>query len=242
MSVLELKPMLSPDPWWAPALEHFRHAASAELPSGYPDGFLFEAPVIDTLVYMAYLVRTLQERGGQIVRRTVVSLAEAFAWRNVVVNCSGLGARELVGDHDLRPARGQVVRISPNGFRRVLLDEEGPNSLAYVVPRTRDIVLGGTYEEGSESTEVDPETTRAILRRCAALAPAFAATTDRDILQVVCGLRPVRSTVRVEAERVAPAHLLVHNYGHGGAGVTLSWGCAAEVVRLIAEAEHALQV
>jgi D-amino-acid oxidase len=240
MPVLELRPAPSPDPWWAPALEHFRRATHAELPPGYPDGFLFEAPVIDTQVYLAYLIRALQERGGQIIQRTIVSLAEAFVQRNIVVNCSGLGARELVGDHDLRPARGQVVRISPNGFRRVLLDEEGPHGLAYIVPRTRDIVLGGTYEEGNESTEVDSETTRAILRRCAALAPAFAATTERDILQVVCGLRPVRSTVRVEVQRVAPEQLLVHNYGHGGAGVTLSWGCAAEVVRLLAEAEPVL--
>lgn len=235
-SVLEVKAAPSPDPWWAPALDHFRHATAAELPTGYPDGLLFEAPVIDTRVYIAYLLRTVQERGGQVVRRTIMSLTEAFAYCDVVVNCSGLGARTLVGDHDLRPARGQVVYVRPNGFRQVLIDEEGPNSLAYIVPRTHDIVLGGTYEEGNESTEIDPATTRAILKRCAALAPAFATVTDSDIMQVVCGLRPVRSTVRVEAERVAPARLLVHNYGHGGAGITLSWGCAADVVRLLAQA------
>ncbi|HEY1348124.1 MAG TPA: FAD-dependent oxidoreductase [Ktedonobacteraceae bacterium] len=238
-SVLELKPALSPDPWWESALEDFRHATPAELPPGYADGFLFAAPVIDTLVYMAYLVHTFQARGGQIIRRAVQDLAEPFGQCNVVVNCSGLGARELVGDRDLRPARGQVVRIKPTGARQVLIAEEGPAHLAYIVPRTRDIVLGGTYEEGNASTEIDPETTRSILRRCAALVPAFAAITDRDILQVACGLRPVRSTVRVEAERVAPQRLLVHNYGHGGAGITLSWGCAAEVVRLITEAAHA---
>jgi D-amino-acid oxidase len=237
--VLELRPAPSPDPWWTPAVEDFRHAAVEELPPGYPDGFLFEAPVIDTNVYMDYLMRTFQARGGQLARRAVSDLAEAFAACDTVVNCSGLGARELVGDRDLRPARGQAIRVRPNGFRRVLIDEEGPNSLAYIVPRTRDIVLGGTFEEGAESTEIDSETTGAILRRCAALAPIFSAITAEDILQVVCGLRPVRSTVRVEAERIAPARLLIHNYGHGGAGITLSWGCAAEVVKLLAEAAPA---
>src|SRR5579883_756378 len=237
--VLELRPAPSPDPWWTPAVEDFRHAAADELPPGYPDGFLFEAPVIDTNVYMDYLVRTFQARGGQLARRAVSNLAEAFAACDTVVNCSGLGARELVGDRDLRPARGQAIRVRPNGFRRVLIDEEGPNSLAYIVPRTRDIVLGGTFEEGEESTEINSETTGAILRRCAALAPVFSTITAEDILQVVCGLRPVRSTVRVEAERIAPARLLIHNYGHGGAGITLSWGCAAEVVRLLAEAARA---
>lgn len=156
---------------------------------------------------------------------------------NAVVNCSGLGARELVGDYDLRPAKGQIVRIKHNGFRRVLLDhgEEEQNSLTYIIPRTYDVVLGGTYEEQNESTEVDPGETEAILHRCANLAPEFAAVTHKDILNEVCGLRPVRSTVRVEAERITPDCLLVHNYGHGRAGFTLSWGCALEVVEIIVE-------
>ncbi len=74
----------------------------------------------------------------------------------------------------------------------------------------------------------------AILSRCARLAPDFPAIVAEDILSVYCGLRPARSTVRVEGEWVAPDQLLIHNYGHGGAGITLSWGCAAEVVELAA--------
>ncbi len=239
-NMLEVKPLASPDPWWVTAVEDFRHASREELPLGYADGYAFETPVIDTLVYLDYLMCKFQAQGGLIVQHTITNLSEAFVQSDIVVNCSGLGARELVGDHDLRPAKGQVVRIKPNGFRRVLIDEEGPNSLAYIVPRLHDIVLGGTYEEQNESMEIDPVEIQAILRRCAQLAPAFSAVTDEDIVSVACGLRPVRSTVRVEAERIAPDRLLVHNYGHGGAGITLSWGCAAEVVRLVTEAtsEH----
>jgi len=234
-TILEVRPTPSCDPWWATAVEDFRHASREELPAGYRDGYTFQTPVIDTFVYLDYLMRTFQALHGQIVQRTITSLAEAFAQRHIVVNCSGLGARELVGDHVLRPAKGQVVRIKPNGFRRVLVDGEGRNRLAYIVPRTHDIVLGGTDEEQNESTEVDPAVTQDILRRCAQLAPEFAAVTRDDIVNEVCGLRPVRSTVRVEAERITPDHLLVHNYGHGGAGITLSWGCAAEVVERVAE-------
>lgn len=234
-SLLEVKLTPSPDPWWAIAVEDFHHAKKEELPPGYLDGYAFEVPVIDTFVYLNYLMRMFQTQKGQIVRRTVTSLAEAFAECDVVVNCSGLGARELVGDHDLRPAKGQIIRIKPNGFSHVLMSDEDPNGPAYIVPRTHDIVLGSTYEEQKESLEVDPDQTQAILRRCAHLAPAFAHITDEDILSVVCGLRPVRSTVRLEAERITPNRLLVHNYGHGGAGVTLSWGCAAEVVGLISK-------
>lgn len=222
------------DPWWVGAVQGFRHATASELPAGYRDGYAFPSPVIDTGVYLDYLVATFQARGGQIVQRAISDLAEAFAACSTVVNCAGLGARELVDDHDLHPSRGQIIRTRPNGFGRVVLDDYGPNAVAYIVPRLHDIVLGGTDDEGNESTAPDPAVTEGILRRCAQLAPEFAHVAPDDILTVVCGLRPVRSAVRVEAERPTPERLLIHNYGHGGAGITLSWGCAAEVVSLMA--------
>ncbi|MDQ2906955.1 MAG: FAD-binding oxidoreductase, partial [Chloroflexota bacterium] len=123
--------------------------------------------------------------------------------------------------------------VRHTGFRRVLVDEHNLAQLIYIVPRTHDIVLGGTYEEQNESTQIDPETTRAILRRCVRLVPTFATLAPDDIISTGCGLRPVRSTVRLEAERPAPQQLLIHNYGHGGAGITLSWGCAMDVVALL---------
>jgi len=234
--MLEVKAEASPEnPWWATIVDGFRHARPQELPSGYVDGYLFEVPVIDTSIYLDYLVQTVQAQGGQIRQHTISNLAEAFAQSAIVVNCSGLGARELVGDRDLHASRGQVVRVKHHGFRLSLLDHDRPEEVTYIVPRVNDIVLGGTDEEYNESTATDAEQTRDILRRCAKLAPQFANIAPADILSIVCGLRPVRSTVRVEAERVAPDHLLIHNYGHGGAGITLSWGCAAEVVELVGQ-------
>ncbi len=231
--VLDLKTVASADPWWVSAVENFRHAGQDELPPGYADGFAFEAPVIDTQVYLDYLLRRFQAHGGQVYQRSIVNLSEAFVQSAIVINCTGLGARELVGDRDLHAARGQVVRVRHNGFRRVLVDEHNLVQLTYIVPRTHDIVLGGTYEEQNDSIEIDPEMTRAILRRCAQLVPAFATLAPDDIISTGCGLRPVRSTVRLEAERPAPQQLLIHNYGHGGAGITLSWGCAMDVVALL---------
>ncbi len=220
-------------PEWASEVGGVRHATPDELPPGYADALVFETPVIDTSIYMNHLRAAFEQAGGQIEQRTVTSLDEAFAASKVVVNCAGLGARELVGDTDVHAARGQVVRVRHNGYRRVLLDDFGPNALAYIVPRLHDIILGGTDEEGREDTTPDPEQTRGILRRCARLAPEFAGITEEDILEVRCGLRPLRSEVRLELERPAADRVLVHNYGHGGAGVTLSWGCAADVVELL---------
>lgn len=235
-NMLEVKSEASADdPWWATIVDGFRHARPEELSAGYADGYVFEVPVIDTSIYLDYLLRRFQAQGGRIQQRAISDLSQAFAQSAIVVNCSGLGARELVGDRDLYPSRGQVIRVRHNGFRTVLLDHDKPNEVTYIVPRTNDIVLGGSDEEHNESTAINVGQTRDILRRCAKLAPQFANITSEDIVSVACGLRPVRSTVRVEAERIAPERLLIHNYGHGGAGITLSWGCAAEVMELVSQ-------
>lgn len=237
-TLVDLKPIPSPDPWWVSAVSGFRRATPDELPSGYVDGYVFTAPVMEMPRYLDYLLHRFREAGGLVEQRAVERLDDAFAAASIVINCVGLGARALVGDTDLHPSRGQVVRIRHNGFRRVVLDDDGPNRVAYIVPRLNDIVLGGVDDEYNESDSVDPALTPDILARCANLASTFAQLRPDDIFSVACGLRPVRSTVRVELERLPLDRVLIHNYGHGGAGVTLSWGCAAEVSALVTQARQ----
>jgi D-amino-acid oxidase len=247
-NVLELLSEPNPDgPWWQASVPGVEHARPDELPAGYADGFVFDAPVIDTSVYLNYLRTRFEAAGGVIVEgRTVHDLSEAFAVCDVVVNCTGLGARELAHDTAFRPTRGQVVRVRQNGFTRVMIDDHGPKThpyaagkLAYIVPRMSDIILGGTAiadditTDGEIKQKIDNAEVQAIIRRCATLAPEFANLSPDDILEVKIGLRPVHSDVRLERESPAPGRWLVSNYGHGGAGITLSWGCAAEVTELI---------
>jgi len=243
--MLDLRQEPAEDPPWSQVIDGFRHATAAELLPGRADGYVGETQVIDMNRYLEYLRQQFLAKGGQIVQRTVKSVDEAFAQSSVVVNCAGLGARELVGDRDLHPSRGKVVRIRQRAFHQVLFDDEDRTSMAYVIPRIDDIVLGGTDdedesgeryygEEYQESATLDPEA-EAIVRRCARLSPAFAQITPADVVKMVTGWRPVRSEVRLEGERVAPERILLHNYGHGGAGVTLSWGCAVEVAERLAQ-------
>ena len=125
--------------------------------------------------------------------------------------------------------QGQVVRVAQMGFDTFLLDDHGPGGITYIIPRGSDCVLGGTVDEGSEDMAADPATAAAIMARSIFFEPRLAQAT---VLEHKVGLRPGRPTVRLEAEQPAPGQRLIHNYGHGGAGVTLSWGCADEVARL----------
>jgi len=217
-------------PSWRAALPGYRRATAAELPPGYVDGYYFEVPIIETPRYMAYLLERFRLSGGTVRQVALATLDEALAAAPLVVNCSGLGARELVGDRELYAIRGQVVRVAAPELRHFVLDDYGHRGLAYIIPRGDGVILGGTADEGDESTAPDPATAEAILARCAALDPRLVGVA---VLEHKVGLRPGRSTVRLEAEERLDGSRLVHNYGHGGAGVTLSWGCAEAVVSLV---------
>jgi D-amino-acid oxidase len=207
----------APVPAWARVVPGFERT---------PRGFRFAAPAVDMSIHLPWLEGRLRALGGSLERRAVATLDELDA--DVVVNCAGLGARELAGDAAVTAVRGQVVRVAAGGVDEWLIDQSDPEQLVYVVPRERDVVLGGTAHEGVEDRAADAATTAAIVARCAARLPALAGA---PVVSVAVGLRPARPAVRVEAEG-----RVVHCYGHGGAGVTLAWGCAGEVVSLVGAA------
>jgi D-amino-acid oxidase len=222
------------DSWWRDVLPGFRRAQPGELPPDFVDGFVADGiPVIEMPLYLAWLTRRLSSLGGRLVVRALATFDEAFDEHDVVVNCTGLGARGLAGDDSMIAIRGQVVRVAQFGLDRYILDEQASDGIAYVYPRSTDVVLGGTREVGEESVEPDPQTARAIVDRCAVLEPRVVAAR---ILSHGVGLRPGRPAVRLEAERPRVGKLLVHDYGHAGSGVTLSWGCAEDVAAIISEA------
>ncbi|WP_257449112.1 FAD-dependent oxidoreductase [Archangium lipolyticum] len=228
---LELLSKHAPDPWWRSSVPDFRRATPSELLPGYVDGFVFEAPVIDMPRYLPYLLARFRRLGGTVHQREVRSLDEAWAAAPLVINCTGLGSRSLLGDETLFPIRGEVLRVAPLPLERFLLDEDETRGMAYLIPRTTDCILGGTAEAGNASLEPDPAQAEGILARAARLLPPG---TRIQVLQHLVGLRPGRPSVRLELERVG-GRPVIHNYGHGGAGVTLSWGCAEEVTALVAQ-------
>ncbi len=219
------------DPWWKPAAPSFRRATGDDLKPGYVDGYVIDVPLMEPDVYLPYLEQRFTDGDGTIdlVPEGIDDLHALDA--PLVVNCTGLGARTLCDDEALYPIRGQVVRVSNPGLDRALDDDHGPLALTYIIPRRSDCILGGTAEKGVWGDAPSDETTAAILERARTLEPRL---HDAEVIEVRAGLRPGRDAVRLEMEHTDDGRALIHNYGHGGAGYTLAWGCADEVVALAA--------
>ncbi len=230
ITLIELCKNYTSDPWWKEEVRQFRYLSKAEIPTNYEIGYEIEVPLIDTPIYMNYLLEQFRILGGSIELRTVFSLGELEGSQyNLVVNCAGLGAKEITSDDRLYPIRGQLVKIQAQNIKYSLIDQSNYSAPTYIVPRSKDCILGGTAQDNDWSLKANDRTAKEILSKCQKLEPSL---KGAKVIQNLVGLRPGRKKVRLELEEFSPNLKVIHNYGHGGAGFTLSWGCAREVLEL----------
>jgi D-amino-acid oxidase len=223
-----------PEPWWGNLVPDLRRCDPEDVPDPFVDGFRFTVPLVDMPTYLAYLMARFTAAGGRIEVRRLRTIAEAADEAPVVVNCAGIGARSLVPDEGVRPIRGQLVVVENPGIDEFFAEDTGLSSeLRHIYPHGATVVLGGSAEDGSWDLEPDPTTTRRIIEQCAEIDLRL---RSARIVGHRVGLRPTRSSVRVEEERVGGGRRVLHNYGHGGAGLTLSWGCAYDIAGRILSA------
>ena len=200
----------------------------AAAPCSFAAGFSLRVPLMDTTIYLDYLINHFQKAGGEINGGVRFQKPEDVDSKfGLVINCAGIGARELARDTDLEPHRGQVAIVPrPENLNCAIVCDDAP--LMYVIPRTHDCLLGGTNHV-SDNLDPDPETTKAIVTECSRVLEIQSPQVIRERV----GLRPFRkSGVRLETEKLSDGRTVIHNYGHGGAGFTMSWGCAEEVIEI----------
>jgi D-amino-acid oxidase len=197
-------------------------------PKLFKDGFSLRVPLMDTTIYLDYLTNRFRSADGSLAENVhFENLEDVDRKFELVINCAGLGARELVQDADLEPHRGQVAIVPKiSNLSCAIVCDDPP--LMYAIPRANDCVFGGTNEI-SDDLDADPDSTARILDECSRVLKI----DKPNLLAERVGLRPFRkSGVRLERDRLRDGRTVIHNYGHGGSGFTLSWGCAREVVDL----------
>src|SRR5438128_3617588 len=114
--------------------------------SAFKSGFSLRVPLMDTTIYLNYLAERFEKSGGSINGHVrFENLEDVDPKFDVVINCAGIGARELVHDADLEPHRGQVAIVPKiDNLNCAVVCDEAP--LMYAIPRTNDCVFGGTNE------------------------------------------------------------------------------------------------
>jgi D-amino-acid oxidase len=212
----------------ARSIPNLRQVAADKLPAGFANGFRATMPLVDMPRYLDYLLSRLAVVNVEVRPHVIRSLTEAADAAPLVVNCTGLGSRELLGDHELQPVFGQHVVLSNPGLDELFMELAMTTEWTSYLPHPDRVVCGAVSLPHRTDNRPDPDITERILSRVRAVEPRL---NDSSVIDVVTGLRPARSAVRVEVERLDSAWC-VHNYGHGGNGVSLSWGCAREVVAL----------
>jgi D-amino-acid oxidase len=221
-------------PSWAGIPRHFRMLEAADYCTfpGVEWGYEIETPVAQMSKYLPWLLAELQDRHVSFVRQSLSSLTDINREFDVIVNCTGLGSRALTGDPDLEGVRGQYILVkTPDDLPDFYVgDDQHPDGMSYSIPRPDGVCIGGTEEHGAEEAIFDIDIDL-LLKRVSETTPWVGALRREDILNTFVGIRPLRhSGVRLERELLADGRYAVHNYGHGGSGFSLSWGCADEVV------------
>lgn len=215
-------------PPWAFSLGARRLVMSPEYAgTAFKSGFVLSVPLIDTTLYLDYLAQRFASASGQIVGDVrFANLEDVSRAFSLVINCSGVGAKSLVPDREVEPHRGQVAIVPKLDLARAIVSDDAP--LMYAIPRANDCVFGGTNEL-NDNRAPDRSATSRIVAECSRIlnidSPAVIAER--------VGLRPFRkSGVRLETDRLCDGRPVIHDYGHGGSGFTLSWACALEVLAL----------
>ncbi|TXF91764.1 FAD-dependent oxidoreductase [Neolewinella aurantiaca] len=211
-----------------------REARQDELPPGISAALVAEVPLAEPHLYLPHLFARFVANGGILEVEHVNSLQQLSALDELVINCTGLGSIELCNDTEMQPMRGQILRCKKMDLPS-FADATRKGALSYVINRQEDCIVGGTDYENDWNESVEQSDTDLILKRLNSHSPNG---NTPQILETLVGLRPKRSAIRFAFD--PDYHNVFHNYGHGGAGFTVGWGCAIELARTISTRSQAL--
>jgi len=192
----------------------YRRTTEEELklcPGNWKYGSFFTTLVTECTKYLPWSLERFKQAGGQVVEKTVTKLQDLENNFDIVMNWV--------------PIRGQVVKVHAPWIKTFFYAEND----TYVIPRSDGVILGGCRHYESNDVSISRHDSAAIKERCFKLIPSL---QRARILKEFAGLRPHRSIVRVEPEMLGKLKV-VHNYGHGGYGITAAPGTSKHAVKLM---------
>lgn len=207
--------------------------AATELGFGHYT-YVYQVTTVIAIVrdYLPYLFKRFEENGGQTEQRRIDDLNELVGQYDLVVNCTGIGSRSLFGDTSIFPVRGQLLRVKAPWIKNFIYTEDD----AYLVPNGELLVVGGCRQHNNYNLNIEASDSKAILERCYKICPELkGAVIDHEWT----GLRPTRVPIRIEKEilQLKKGRLVVvHNYGHGANGISMSWGTSMDAAELVKDA------
>ncbi|ESO08124.1 hypothetical protein HELRODRAFT_156658 [Helobdella robusta] len=194
-------------------------------------GWFVTTLLIEPRIYLKYLTDKFTQSGGRTIRKTLESFEELCGRYDLVINCMGLGSKELLKDEELVPNRGHLVKVKCDWLKHFVYT--GDTGTCYILPGIEVTTIGGTRTDNDLDLTPRKEDTERILNEAYKVLPSL---KKAKIVSEWVGLRPHRAPLRIESETMefpsGKKLQVVHNYGHGAEGISLSWGTSVEAVEL----------
>jgi D-amino-acid oxidase len=115
-------------------------------------GYVYQTLLVEPPIFLARLDRDLRANNVQFVSRKFSSVADVLSLQeNIIVNCTGLGSKNIWPDKALKPIKGQLALLPPQPQLQYLYGQNG-----YMFPRTDAVVIGGSYETDFTTAAADP--------------------------------------------------------------------------------------
>ncbi len=207
--------------------EAVRRATTEELPEGVEKAYVATVPLAEPPLYLPHLFDRFITNGGEFQFMEIAGIDQLCSVDTMVVNCLGLGAKEVCNDNEMTAMRGQILRTQWMDISSCVNSTKA-GALSYIIKRSNDCIIGGTDYLNDWNEKIDAHDTALILQR---FRNTGLYKTEPVILEELVGLRPRRTSVRFEFDQKFDN--LFHNYGHGGAGFTVGWGCALELAEIL---------